>query len=193
MAWFIKARPKTTCTVTIFSEKIIPGITPDSNDYFEVDLSENNINDSLLQMLFALCHPSIAPEAQIGLSHRILCGFGIDEIATAFLTNKVSINKRLFRARQKLREEKIQIALPSPAEIDQRLDAVLSTLYLLFSEGYYSENKEEIIREELCQEAMRLTFLLIENEQTSLPKVKALYALMCFHASRLAARKNSSG
>jgi RNA polymerase sigma factor (sigma-70 family) len=177
----------------LFSDKILPGLELNGIDYFELDLSENNITDSMLQMLFTLCHPAIAPEAQIGLSLRILCGFGIDEIATAFLTNKETINKRLFRARQKLREEKIQIALPSPTEIDQRLDSVLATLYLVFSEGYYSENKEEIIREELCQEAMRLSFLLIENEHTNLPKVNALYALMCFHASRLAARKNNSG
>src|SRR6186713_2618603 len=177
----------------VFSEKIIPGIQTDAIEIFEVDFSEINIMDSVLQMLFTLCHPAIPAEAQIGMSLRILCGFGIDEIATAFLTNKDTINKRLFRAKQKLREEKIQISLPSSTEIDKRLDAVLATLYLLFSEGYYSENKEEVIREELCREAMRLTFLLIENEQTNQPKVNALYALMCFHSSRLPARKNSSG
>jgi len=177
----------------VFSEKIIPGIQTDSIEIFEIDFSEINTTDSVLQMLFTLCHPAIPTEAQIGLSLRILCGFGIDEIATAFLTTKDTINKRLFRARQKLREEKIQISLPSSTEIDQRLDTVLATLYLLFSEGYYSEDKEEVIREELCQEAMRLTFLLIENKQTNQPKVNALYALTCFHASRLPARKNSSG
>jgi len=177
----------------VFSEKIIPGIQTDSIENFELDFSEINMTDSVLQMLFTLCHPAIPAEAQIGMSLRILCGFGIDEIATAFLTNKDTINKRLFRAKQKLREEKIQISLPSSTEIDKRLDAVLATLYLLFSEGYYSENKEEVIREELCREAMRLTFLLIENEQTNQPKVNALYALMCFHSSRLPARKNSSG
>jgi RNA polymerase sigma-70 factor (ECF subfamily) len=177
----------------VFSEKILPEIKPGAIGNFEVDLSEKNITDSLLQMLFTLCHPAIATEAQIGLSLRILCGFGIDEIASAFLTSKDTINKRLFRAKQKLREEKIQISFPSLTEIEKRLDAVLATLYLLFSEGYYSENKEEVIREELCNEAMRLTFLLIENEQTNQPKVNALYSLMCFHSSRFAARKNSSG
>jgi RNA polymerase sigma-70 factor (ECF subfamily) len=72
----------------------------------EIDLSEKNITDSQLQMLFALCHPSIPAESQIGLSLRILCGFGIEEIANAFLTNKETINKRLFRAKEKLRTEK---------------------------------------------------------------------------------------
>ncbi|HET9431024.1 MAG TPA: DUF6596 domain-containing protein [Chitinophagaceae bacterium] len=177
----------------IFSEKIIPGLQTGTINSFEIDLSEDNISDSMLQMLFTLCHPAISAEAQIGLSLRTLCGFGIDEIATAFLTNKDTINKRLSRARKKLREEKIRIEFPALEEIDLRLDTVLTTLYLLFSEGYYSENKEEVIREGLCREAMRLTFLLIENQYTNQPKVNALYALMCFHASRLPARKNNNG
>jgi RNA polymerase sigma-70 factor (ECF subfamily) len=177
----------------IFSEKIVAQITPGVTAHFDIDLSEKNIGDSMLQMLFTLCHPAISPEAQIALSLRILCGFGIDEIATAFLTGKDTINKRLYRAKEKLRQEKIEMELPAPTQIDERLDTVLTTLYLLFSEGYYSEIKEEVIREELCSEARRLTFLLIENEQTNLPKVNALYALMCLHSSRFAARKNSNG
>ncbi len=176
----------------VFSEKLA-GLKKTTAIGFEIDLSEKNVADSMLQMLFTICHPVNAPEAQIGLSLRILCGFGIDEIATAFLTSKETINKRLFRAKQKLKEAKIEIAFPSPQEIDNRLEAVLITLYLLFSEGYYSENKEAVIREELCNEAMRLTFLLIENERTNKPKVNALYALMCFHSSRFAARKGNSG
>jgi len=96
----------------------------------EIDLSEKNINDSQLQMLFTLCHPAIAPEAQIGLALRVLCGFGIEEIANAFLSNKETINKRLFRARDKLRLEKIAIEFPAGNEIQQRLSTVLTTLYL---------------------------------------------------------------
>jgi RNA polymerase sigma-70 factor (ECF subfamily) len=177
----------------IFSGRIIPGLKSDDTIDLEIDLSEKNISDSMLQMLFALCHPAIPPEAQIGLSLRILCGFGIDEIATAFLTSKDAVNKRLQRAKEKLREEKIPLEFPAPVAIDQRLDAVLTTLYLLFSEGYYSETREEVIRESLYREAMQLTLLLTENEQTNQPKVNALYALMCFHASRLPARKDHNG
>lgn len=158
-----------------------------------IDLSGANITDSQLQMLFALCHPAIPPESQIGLALRILCGFSIDEIAHAFLTNKETINKRLFRAKEKLREEKVAIEFPGEAEIGNRLEAVLTTLYLLFSEGYYSESQDSVLREDLCLEAMRLNYLLLENPQTSLPKVKALLALMCFHASRFAARKDERG
>ena len=141
-------------------------------------------------MLFALCHPSIPTEAQIGLSLRILCGFGIDEIANAFLTNKETINKRLFRAKEKLRLEKVSIEFPPADQINRRLETVLTTLYLFFSEGYYSESQDTPLREDLCVEAMRLTQLLIENEQTNQPNVNALFSLMCFHASRFAARKN---
>jgi RNA polymerase sigma factor (sigma-70 family) len=179
----------------LFINKIAAQIKQTSpwKDEIEIDLSEKNITDSQLQMLFALCHPSISAEAQIGLSLRILCGFGIDEIATAFLTNKETINKRLFRAKEKLREEKVSIEFPSDNETDKRLQTVLTTLYLLFNEGYYSESQDAILREDLCLEAMRLTHLLIESEKTNLPKVNALLALMCFHASRFPARKNENG
>ena len=179
----------------IFNEKIAGQLKHSLSGAEEpdVDLSDKNITDSQLQMLFAVCHPSLSTEAQIALSLRILCGFGIDEIANAFLTNKETINKRLFRAREKLRLEKIQIEFPGPDEINERLETVLKTLYLLFSEGYYSESKDSVLREDLCLESMRLTYLLIENEQTNLPGVNALLALMCFHASRFPTRKNDHG
>src|SRR4029078_6496096 len=120
----------------LFAEKISKQINYDSsqNEEMEIDLSEKNITDSQLQMLFALCHPSIPIESQIGLSLRILCGFGIEEIATAFLTNKETINKRLFRAKEKLRIEEVKvvpiaIGILSMNEINDRLAAVLTTLY----------------------------------------------------------------
>lgn len=177
----------------IFQEKVIKEIQPPSAEIWEPDLSEKNISDSLLQMLFVICHPLIPVESQIALALRILCGFGVDEIATAFVSNKETINKRLFRAKQKLKEQQISLNFSYVAEMDQRMDAVLKTLYLFFSEGYYSETHQELIREDLCNEAMRLVFLLIENEKTNLPKVNALYALMCFHASRFPARMNNKG
>ena len=179
----------------IFSQKIAAqlGTTPMLEDPVPIDLSPQNISDSQLHMLFTICHPSIPEESQIGLALRILCGFGIDEIANAFITNKETINKRLFRAREKLRQQKVTVALPTSAEIDERLKTVLKTLYLLFNEGYYSESKNAVIREELCREAMRLNYLLINNTATDQPAVNALLALMCFHASRFPARKASNG
>ena len=178
----------------VFTGKIAGEIrhTLSGIEEIEIDLSEQNITDSQLQMLFAICHPSISTEAQIGLALRILCGFGIDEIANALLTNKETINKRLFRAKDKLRTEKVKIEFPGAAEINKRLETVLTTLYLLFNEGYYSESRDTVLREDLCLEAMRLTYLLIENEHTCKPVVYALLALMCFQSSRFEARKNAN-
>lgn len=179
----------------LFTHKIINEIKQDTVQIQEIniDLSDENIKDSQLKMLFAVCHPSISVEAQIGLSLRILCGFGIDEIANALLSNKETINKRLFRAKEKLRQQKIKIEFPNEQEINKRLETVLTTLYLLFNEGYYSESKETVLREDLCLEAMRLTCLLIENRHTNRPEVNALLSLMCFQSSRFEARKNKNG
>jgi RNA polymerase sigma-70 factor (ECF subfamily) len=144
-------------------------------------------------MIFAVCNPIIPAEAQIGLALRILCGFGIDEIAEAFLTNRETINKRLFRAKQKLRAENIKIELPNENEISKRLETVLTTLYLLFNEGYHSSTQNKHLRKELCLEAMRLAYFLIKNPSTNKPTVNALMALMCFHSSRFDARTNEIG
>jgi RNA polymerase sigma factor (sigma-70 family) len=159
----------------------------------EIDLSEKNIMDSQLQMMFAICHPAISREAQISLCLRILCGFGIGEIASAMLTNKETVNKRQQRAKEKLRTEKISIEFPGDSEINNRLETVLTALYLLFNEGYYSESSEKVLLDDVCQEAMHLTHLLIENEKTNLPEVNALFSLMCFHSSRFDARRNVNG
>jgi RNA polymerase sigma-70 factor (ECF subfamily) len=198
----------------IFESKLVPELKRESvavpGD--EIDLSPQNINDSQLQMMFAICHPAISPEAQIGLSLRILCGFGIEEIADAFLTNKETINKRLFRAKEKIREEKIKIEMPAPADMGSRVAAVLTTIYLLFNEGYYSASQNTALRKELCFEAMRLCYMLIERSRaerrertsqsegrsfgevlTDLPEANALLSLMCFHASRFEARLDDNG
>ncbi|WP_426667485.1 RNA polymerase sigma factor [Mucilaginibacter sp. McL0603] len=178
----------------IFSQKVSPHIqyTTDEKHEIEIDLSVKNIEDSQLQMMFAICYPGISSEAQIGLSLRILCGFSIDEIADAFLTNKETINKRLYRAKEKLKEDKVKIELPSDTEIDKRIENVLTTLYLLFNEGYYSSSSNSVLRKDFCLEAMRLTHMLTENENTNKPYVSALLALMCFHASRFEARIDSN-
>ena len=178
-----------------FSEKIVVDFKLNQNqsEEIEVDLSHKNITDSQLQMIFTICNPIIPVEAQIGLALRILCGFGIDEIAEAFLTNKETINKRLFRAKEKLRTENIRIELPNENEINTRLETVLTTLYLLFNEGYHSSTQKTHLRKELCLEAMRLNYFLIENTTTNKPIVNALMALMCFHSSRFEARTNQIG
>jgi RNA polymerase sigma factor (sigma-70 family) len=176
----------------LFEKKIIPALTAQQEKVVAMDedlFSQENIKDSQLQMLFAICDPAIASEAQIGLALRVLCGFGIDEIAEAFLTNKETINKRLFRAKERLRESDVKMELPPVAEIDKRLDNVLHIIYLLFNEGYYSRTQNRILQKELCFEAMHLGVLLTEWERTNRPKTNALMALMCFHASRFHARQ----
>jgi RNA polymerase sigma factor (sigma-70 family) len=179
----------------IFNEKVAIQIRNERSETedIEIDLSEASINDSQLQMMFAICQPIIPAESQIGLALRILCGFGIDEIADAFLSNKETINKRLFRAKEKLREQNVKIEFPDNKEIDKRLETVLLTLYLLFNEGYYSINSDTNLRKDLCLEAMRLNYLLIENKATDLPAANALFSLMCFHASRFDARIDKDG
>lgn len=180
---------------SVFEKKISSEIkyTTTKLEEIEIDLSNKNINDSQLAMMFTVCHPCISTEAQITLSLNILCGFGIEEIADAFLTNKEVIYKRLSRAKEKLKAENIKIEQPSLTEINNRLGAVLTTLYLLFTEGYYSTSQNTILRKDLCIEAMRLTHLLIENDNTNKPFVNALFSLMCFHSSRFEARTDKKG
>lgn len=179
----------------IFTDKVAVALTKEdtSAPEIDIDLSNENINDSQLQMMFAICHPSIPAEAQIGLSLSLLCGFGVDEIADAFLSNKETIYKRLSRAKQKLREEQIRIELPPKGEISRRLQSVLKTIYLLFSEGYYSTSQNTTLRKELCVEAMRLNLMLVDHKQTNTPDANALLSLMCFHSSRFEARTNENG
>ncbi|MEO6304619.1 MAG: DUF6596 domain-containing protein [Bacteroidia bacterium] len=179
---------------TIFNKKVAPEIkhTEPVSHEIEIDLSNKNISDSQLQMMFAICNPCITTESQIGLALNILCGFGAEEIADAFLSNRETIYKRLQRAKEKLKEEKIKIELPTQEEINNRLETVLTTTYLLFNEGYYSASQNITLRKDLCLEAMRLTFLLTENEFTNKPSVNALLSLMCFHSSRFDARINKN-
>lgn len=178
----------------LFAAKVSPEIARHTDiTTTEIDLSPAHIEDSELQVMFALCHPSIPPESQVGLCLRILCGFGIEEIASAFLTSKETINKRLARAKEKLREEPIIIELPSSHEMEGRLSSVLTCIYLLFNEGYYSGSKDSTLRKDLCLEAIRLCISLVENKQTNTAEANALLALMCFHTSRFNARLTLEG
>lgn len=198
-AWLYKVSKNKTLDLIkhnkIFIEKIAPGVKHSqiySHD-IEIDLSEKNIYDSQLQMMFAICNPLISSREQICLSLNILCGFGAEEIADAFLSKKDVIYKQISRAKEKLRAEKIKIEMPAFPELNKRLETVLTTLYLLFSEGYYSTSQNTTLRKDLCVEAMRLNVLLTENEQTNTPETNALLSLMCFHSSRFEARTNKNG
>jgi len=181
---------------SLFEQKLTPQIQyleTGQVDAPEIDLSEKNIADSQLAMIFTVCNPCNSSASQVALALHLLCGFDIAEIADAYLSNKEVIYKRLNRAKQKLREENIKIEQPALADLRPRLENVLTTLYLLFSEGYYSISANTNLRKELCTEAMRLCHLLIAHPTTNLPAVNALMALMCFHASRFDARVDGQG
>lgn len=179
----------------IFNRKVAPAIArmEDKCEEPEFDLSEQQIQDSLLRMMVALSQEDLPAESQVVLALRYLCGFGIDEIATALLANKEAIVKRLQRAKAKLKASQFlpspTFAMSKPAPIQQ----VLTTLYLLFNEGYYSETHPSVLREELCSEAMRLVRILTDHPAFRTPPVLALQALMYFHASRFPARRHDHG
>jgi RNA polymerase sigma factor (sigma-70 family) len=154
---------------------------------------EELINDDLLRMMFACCHPDISAENQITLILKTLCGFSTAEISKAFLTSEDTVSKRLYRTKEFFREQKIKLVIPSENELKERTDAVLNSVYLLFNEGYNSTHAEELIRKDLVEEAMMLGKLLTENKHTQLPETFALMALMCFHASRIESRLTTEG
>jgi RNA polymerase sigma-70 factor (ECF subfamily) len=149
--------------------------------------------DDQLQMMFVACHPALPLESQLALTLRTLCGLEVPELARALLATEATIEKRLVRARQRLREEGISFELPGPEALGARLDGVLRVLYLLFNEGYSAHSGERHIREELCQEAIRLVALLVRHSMTDRPRVHALLALMLLQSSRLGARVDEAG
>lgn len=152
-----------------------------------VQFSEEEIIDEQLKMMFVCCHSSISESSQIALILKILCGFSIAEIANAFFTTTETINKRLVRGRKQLRENKVSFEIPK--NINKNLVIVLKTIYLLFNEGYNPSQKNELIRYDLCLEAIRLAEILAANLAISeKDDCFSLLALMYFNASRFEAR-----
>jgi RNA polymerase sigma-70 factor (ECF subfamily) len=151
------------------------------------------IKDHELRMMFSCCHPRLPEEAQVALMLHILCGFGVSEIAHAFLSTDAAIEKRISRAKKALAGSKKLFELTDTADFSTRVSAVRRALYLLFNEGYHGAHAESAVRVELCQEAMRLAALLLEHPLASTPATHALCALMCLHASRLPARVDAVG
>jgi len=156
--------------------------------------SDEQILDDQLRMMFVCCHPSISSDSQVALALKTLCGFSISEIAKAFLTTEENINKRLVRARQKIREDKIRFEVPEGKDLEKRLNAVLETIYFLFNEGYSASHGNDIIRYELCEEAIRLTEIIKEHSAIhDKANVYGLLALMQLNASRFKSRQDNEG
>lgn len=154
---------------------------------------ETEIDDALLRTLFACCTPSVSPDSQLILMLKTLCGLTIAEIAAAFLSNTDTIAKKLYRAKEKIKKENIALDVPTGKDLVERLDAVLHAIYLLFNEGYFSTSNNLVIRQDLCDEALRLGVLLAKHPLSNTPKTNALMALMCFQAARFDARLDSDG
>jgi len=154
---------------------------------------DTEIKDDRLRLMFACCHQLIPQEAQTALALKTLCGFSTTEIAIAFLTTDAAIAKRLTRARRRIRELRIPFEIPAGEELSIRLDGVLRTIYLLFNEGYKASSGENLVREELCDEAIRLAELLVQHPAGNQPKTHALLALMLLNAARIPTRVDSEG
>ena len=166
---------------------------PSDSGTGESPMFESEIRDGRLRLMFACCHPALSPEDQSALALKTLCAFSATEIANAFLTTEAAIAKRLTRAKQKIRDEHIPFEIPAGEELSRRLDGVLQTLYLLFNEGYKASSGDDLIKEDLCQEAIRLGALLAEHPAGNQPRTHALVALMLLNAARLPARMDSEG
>jgi len=155
--------------------------------------SPTGIKDEQLRMMFSCCHPRLREPAQVALVLNILCGFGTNEIAAAFLSSEAAIEKRLERSKRVLARSKLLFDLDDAAKLAERLPAVHRALYLLFNEGYHGACPESAVRVELCEEAMRLSALLLEHPVAGAPSTHALAAMMCLHAARLPARVDAAG
>ena len=149
---------------------------------------ETEIADSQLRMIFTCCHPALSPEDQVALTLKTVSGFGVQEIARALVSNDGAIQKRIYRAKEYIRTAGIQFEIPSGPALSERLETVYTVLYLLFNEGYNSLKADELIRYDLCAEAMRLCNLLTQHKICGQPAGFALLALMCFQASRFDSR-----
>ncbi len=153
----------------------------------------NAIKDDQLRMMFSCCHPRLPEETQVALVLHILCGFSVNEIASAFVSSHSAIEKRISRAKKVLAGSKRLFDLAGADDFSGRLPVVQRALYLLFNEGYHGASPESAVRADLCREAMRLTELLIDHPLAATPATYALAALMCLHAARLPARVDASG
>jgi RNA polymerase sigma-70 factor, ECF subfamily len=149
--------------------------------------------DDQLAMIFACCHPTLPPEGRVALTLKVVCGFSTAEIARAFLADETAIAQRIVRAKGRLGESGAAIVVPPPAELAGRLDSILQVLYLLFNEGYAAHQGDDLVRHDLCAEALRLAMILTDRPDSALPAAHALVALLCFHSSRLPARVDGTG
>lgn len=165
------------------------GITlPESETSPDLVYHPKEVADSQLRLIFACCDPVLKQEDQVALTLKTISGFSIKEIASSLLLAEETIKKRLQRARRTIAQREDALQIPTGQELGKRLHTVHTILYLLFNEGYHSLKTDELIRKELCAEAMRLCKLLHDHPECQSPATTALLSLMCFHAARFESR-----
>ena len=172
---------------------LIAELTAASRPHRPYEISPDaKLRDDELRMIFMCCHPALSPESSVALSLKAIGGFSVGEIARAFLAEEATIAQRLVRAKRLIRDKSLSLDLPREAELNRRLDSVLDVLYLVFNEGYDAHQGEELIRQDLCFEALRLA-RLVADSSASAPRVHALVALIALQTARLPARTDSVG
>lgn len=151
---------------------------------------DHEVEDSVLRMVFAACNPILNPKDQIAFALKTISGFSGKEIASALLLKEETVKKRLSRARKMIQTENIAFEIPNGLDLEHRLARVLEVIYLIFNEGFHSSNRDILIREDLCGEAMRLAKTLLSNTFTATPDSYAVFALFCFQSARLRSKIN---
>ncbi len=149
---------------------------------------DTEIEDAQLRMIFTACHPKLHPKDRIAFALKTISGFSGKEIASALLIKEETVRKRLTRARKRIQKSDIKFTIPIGNDLHNRIESVLEVLYLIFNEGFHSNKKDQLIRKELCAEAMRLCKYLLKNNHTRISASYALFALMCFHSARIEAK-----
>jgi len=171
----------------------LPSHGPALHTFPEEPWEPHRVSDDMLRMMFACCHPGLPEEQQVTLILKTLCGFSTAEIARAFFCPEDTVSKRLYRGKAFFREHRIRPEIPGPGELQQRLEAVLHSVYLLFNEGYNSGQPDRLIRTDLMEEALLLGRLLTAHPETAQPATFALLALLCYQYSRSQSRLGADG
>jgi len=201
-AWLIRAARNRAVDV-IRRERTARRFAPDVTRLLETEWTlertvdalfvEHEIRDDQLRLMFSCCRPDLSADAQVAVILKLLCGFGTGEIASAFLTSVDAVEKRLSRSKATLAKEGTLFEVTGGDALRARLEVVHAALYLLFNEGYHASHGAVAVRNDLCREAIRLVFLLVEHPATATTPTHALAALLCFHAARLPSRLDDAG
>jgi len=173
------------------TDELIAALESNTQRVEDVDIEES-LRDDELRMIFMCCHPELSQDVRVALSLKLVGGFGVGEIARIFLAEESTIAQRLVCAKRVVRERNLPLRMPDRAKVRERLDSVLDVIYLMFSGGYAAHSGEELIRRDVCLEALRLGRLVSDSSMAA-PRVDALVALMALQAARLGARTDAAG